>query len=739
MRKSITFLFVFISCCLGASAQVNLDSLWTVWKDTTQPDTTRLKAIHDLAWDGYIYSQPDSAFFFAQLQYDFAKNKGLKKRVAQALDVQGISFWIQGNYDSALDYYNRGLLIKEEMGNKKGIAVTLNNIGGIYVDQGDYATAMDYYFRSLTISEEIGYKPGIDGSLNNIGNTYYYQDDFASALNYYARSLAISEEIMNKKKISSSLNNIGLIYMHQGDSAFNAGNTVLSAEKYTSSMEYYTRSLTLKEEIGNKKGIANSLNNIGDLFYKQNDYATALDYTARSLAINEEIGDQYETASSLINIGKVYFEQGEYASAITYGIRALSISQEIGAVIHTRDAAFALYKAYEVMGRHRPALEMHKLYIATRDSIESEENQREVIRQEYKYEYEKQAITDSVAFAKEQAVSDAELEKSKIQQYALYGGMTLLLAFLLFVYNRYRVTRDQKLIIADQNEEITTALETLKVAQAQLVQSEKMASLGQLTAGIAHEINNPLNFISSSSHALVNDLEDLKKLNYKYREALFDSNISKEEILEFEKSVDIEYLQKALNEEIEGIKEGTRRTSEIVKGLRGFSHEDQVQMEPADIHNGIDVTLNLLHSRISENVRITKSYDQSIEKINCHIGQLNQVFMNLLVNALDAVGEKGEIMITTKRMDDNVMISVKDDGPGIPEEGKDKIFDPFFTTKEVGKGTGLGLSISHGIIKNHGGKIEVKSPPRRQAGPPACKEGEVNKGTEIVITIPIDR
>jgi len=341
-------------------------------------------------------------------------------------------------------------------------------------------------------------------------------------------------------------------------------------------------------------------------------------------------------------------------------------------------------------------------------------------------------LANSVAFAKEQKIKDAliqvkdmELEKSKIQKTALYGGMTLLLIILLYVYNRFRVTHEQKLIIAVQNEEITTAMETLRVAQSQLVQSEKMASLGQLTAGIAHEINNPLNFIFSSSHALSKDLEDLNELNVKYREALFEGSILSEEILEFEKSIDYEYLQKALKEEINGIKEGTRRTSKIVKGLRVFSYEDQVQMESDDIHIGIDVTLSLLHSRISENVRITKSYDQSIGEIKCHLGGLNQVFMNLLVNALDAI-------------DDKVMISVKDDGPGIPKEVQEKIFDPFFTTKKVGEGTGLGLSISHGIIENHGGIIEVKSPPAGQKGEEARPDPVGRgKGSEFVIELPI--
>ena len=725
MKKATICLTVFIGAILNVFCQVNVDSLMTIWNDTIQPDTTRLEAINNIAWDGYLYGQPDSAKFYAQLQYDFAKSKGLKKHMAKALNTQGAAFWIQSNYASAIDHYAHSLSINEEIGDKNSIANSLNNIGVVYLNQSNYASAIEYFTRSLAISEEIGDKIRIANSLNNIGLVYKNLGDYVNAIDYYSRSLTIQEEIMDKQGMAASLSNIGIIHDIQGN--------------HTNAIDFHIRSLIIREEIGDKKGIGISLNNIGLNFREQGDsafssgnevlsanmYDSALDYHTRSLAIKREIGFKNGIAGSLNNIGDIYYNKGNYDRAIKYNTRALNIAQEIGAEMHIKDIAHSLYKIYKDIGKSQPALEMYELYTVTKDSIESDETQREVIRQEYKYEYEKQALADSLAFAKEQAVSDANLEKSRIQQYALYGGLILLMAFLAFIYNRYRLTHDQKLIIADQNEEITTALETLKVAQAQLVQSEKMASLGQLTAGIAHEINNPLNFISSSSHALVNDLEDLKKLNFKYREALFDSTISKEEILEFEKSVDIEYLQKALKEEIDGIKEGTRRTSEIVKGLREFSQGDLVQMEPVDIHHGIDVTLNLLQSRISENVRITRNYDQSVEKIDCHIGQLNQVFMNLLVNALDAVGEEGEIEITTKNLENSIMISVKDDGPGIPEEILGKVFDPFFTTKEVGMGTGLGLSISHGIIENHGGRIEVNS-----------QEGE---GAEFLIYLPNNR
>jgi len=298
-------------------------------------------------------------------------------------------------------------------------------------------------------------------------------------------------------------------------------------------------------------------------------------------------------------------------------------------------------------------------------------------------------------------------------------GLLFILFILVIVRMRTRTLRKQREQLEDEVESRTI---DLKEAQTQLIQSEKMASLGQLTAGIAHEINNPVSFTRTSSFALDQDLKDIEQLIEKYRDFIQKNKLDTKEIEEFEKSIDFEFLLSEINQAIEDIKEGTKRTSEIVKGLREFSHIDHEKMEPEDIHQGMDATIGLLKSKFNPKIKITKSYERSIGLINCHIGQLNQVFLNLLINALYAVGPEGEIIITTSSEGDQVLISIEDNGKGIPEDIVNKIFDPFFTTKKIGEGTGLGLSISHGIIKNHGGTITVKS--------------SIEKGTVFEIRIP---
>ena len=771
MKRSIILLCIIIGNVLVAFAQVNLDSLWAVWNDASQPDTIRLKAIQNVAWKGFLHSKPDSAFRLAQAQYEFAKERGLKPFMAGALNTQGVSQHIQSNYDKAIHFYLASLEIRDEIDDKVGYSRTCNNIGLIYYRRRNYVNAFEYFNESLKIKEELGDKKGVASTLNNIGNIYLAQHNYPKANEYYLKSLRIIEDIDDKNVMGSAYNNVAIIYREQGDldkayeyhiknfeirkargddrmlaiSHYNIGDIKSDLGEYEEALKHYINSLEIARVVEDKHQVSVALDAAGLMNQYIGNNEEALKYHIESLEIAEEVGTKLDIANVLNNIGNVHYRFGNYSKAVEYSRKSLSIAQEIEDIATVQNASESLWKSYRALGQYSRSLEMHELYTKLKDSLSSEETTREILSQQFRYEYEEKSTADSVAFAKEQEVKDAlilardaQLEKSRIQQYALYGGIAFLLIFLLYVYNRFRVTTRQKSIIAEQNEEITTALETLRVAQAHLVQSEKMASLGQLTAGIAHEINNPLNFIQGNSAALSEDLGDIQKLIAKYREVILKDNLLADEMLIFEKEIDFKNLQKALYEEIEGIKEGTRRTTEIVKGLREFSHDDQVQMESVDIHHGIDVTLNLLKSRINENIRITKSYDQSIGEINCHAGQLNQVFMNLLVNALDAIGEKGEIEIITKNLEEKVMISVKDDGPGIPEEILRKVFDPFFTTKDVGKGTGLGLSISHGIIENHGGKIEVQSPSASQEDEiaPSRELSGQGGGVEVVIWLP---
>jgi signal transduction histidine kinase len=264
------------------------------------------------------------------------------------------------------------------------------------------------------------------------------------------------------------------------------------------------------------------------------------------------------------------------------------------------------------------------------------------------------------------------------------------------------------------NEELTTTLADLKNTQSQLVSVEKMASLGQLTAGIAHEINNPINFVSANVKPLKLDINDVLQLIEKYESVdPRNSEAKLKEIEEYKKEIDYDYLKKEMAELLSGIEEGAKRTTEIVKGLKNFSRLDESDLKTVNINEGIESTLVLLRNIIPDDTKVDVQLGD-IPKIECLPGKLNQVFMNLLNNAIYALnkaepGKEKKLIIKTFEQDEHVYVVIKDTGIGMTSEVKNKIFDPFFTTKDVGEGTGLGMSIVFKIIESHHAKIEIES------------------------------
>jgi signal transduction histidine kinase len=317
----------------------------------------------------------------------------------------------------------------------------------------------------------------------------------------------------------------------------------------------------------------------------------------------------------------------------------------------------------------------------------------------------------------------------KNNQIYLLATLTILVVVVVFLFLRaYRINKAAKLSLAEQKEKLETALEHLTQTQELLVQSEKMVSLGILTAGIAHEINNPINFVIAGINSLQKDFEDIIIVLTEINKLKFDDDNLAEEIKNIEKLKEKYSYKEAFEgiyETIDDIRLGANRTAEIVKGLRNFSRLDKDERSLYNIHEGIDASLLLLRNKYKLHIEIIKNYDEYLPDIECFSGKLNQVFMNIISNAIDAIDTtvNGKIIITTQKIDDKVSISIKDNGLGMTTEIKSKIFDPFFTTKKVGKGIGLGLAITFGIIEEHKGSINVISEPE--------------KGTEFLIMLPI--
>lgn len=452
-----------ILVCLPVSiaAQPNFpsevaDSLMNIWNDEKLPDTTRLKAMDQYAWDGYLFTDPDSAFHYAQKEIDFInarlngkkKNTHLLKIKSSAFNTQGASFHIRGNLARAVEYYTKCLKIKEEIGDKTGEASTLNNIGLIYKDQNDLDRALEYLKRCLEIEKSLKDTLGVGTTLGNIGSIYQSMEKNDVALDYHMRSLKILEPLGELRSRASSLSNIALIYQDDG--------------KLNLALKNLEKSMELRQQLGDQRAISSSLNLIGDNYRLQKNYTLALRYSHQSL----------------------------------------KLSEKIGATSQTMSAAKSLWKTYKNLGQYKESLKWHELFVKLQDSINSEENRQEVIRQEYEYEYEKQAALDSATYAQEQALinariakqnaesdkKDAELAAKVNQQYALFGGLALLIIFAGFMYNRFRITQKQKNIIELQkseaerqkgqieaaHREITDSIQYAKRIQGAILPPEKM-------------------------------------------------------------------------------------------------------------------------------------------------------------------------------------------------------------------------------------------------------------------------
>lgn len=253
----------------------------------------------------------------------------------------------------------------------------------------------------------------------------------------------------------------------------------------------------------------------------------------------------------------------------------------------------------------------------------------------------------------------------------------------------------------------------LKQMQSQLIQVEKMSSLGQLTAGIVHEINNPVNFVKGGIEMLDKNLRNMLELFEELKEADKEDKIIKRSIEVIKKDLDEElrFSYEIIPQIMQDVIFGTNRISEIVNGLRIFSRQGESTSSFVNVHELIDSALLILHNKTVQVTNLTKKYDPDIDEIECYPGLLNQVFVNIISNAIDAVDTNGHIEIETIDLGERILVKVIDNGVGIEDKNLKHIFEPFFTTKEVGKGTGIGLSISYSIIKKHGGSIEVLSKP----------------------------
>ncbi len=436
----------------------------TTFKEQVFYKTAKSKVLNLRGDQGRRRGDYEDALKFYTKSLEINKDLGIPKQIASSYNNIGIVHGIQANYDECKKYILKSLEIYEQENDVQGMANAFNNLGNIHYYQGDYKSAIEYWISSLKAKEEAGEKIGMANTLNNIGNIYLDLKDYENSISYYQRSMKIYKELEDDNGIGVCHFNLGNIYQEMGE-------TEKAIQSFNSSLEIHTNN-------ENKRGIADAINGLGTIYNDQGKIDKAKECFEKALALQEEIGGQKGVASAMNNLAIIYMQKGDYLTAAQLSEKSLGIGQKIKSLQRILDASETLWKVYRKLGKPMQALEMHELYTASKDSLMSEENRMEIVRQEIEYEYQKQSTADSIRSAEEARVKDAELHAEQaenrqkdLEMYFLFGVLALALIFGGFIYNRFRITNQQKDIIEEQKSQVDVAFQELEEKNKEILDS----------------------------------------------------------------------------------------------------------------------------------------------------------------------------------------------------------------------------------------------------------------------------
>lgn len=517
LNKAVFILLFFITGFESLSQ--NADSLHNVWNDNNRHDTIRLEAASMLVRK-FLFSDPPKAFAIAEEMFGFSKKTKYLSWQASSLALMGVACEVKGDFQKAGNYYNEWKNILEKTGERPKLAMAYNNIGNIYWKQGDLLTALDFYQKSLSIRLSLNDKTGMASSYNNIGLIFSNQKEHEKALDYYKKAEKIFEEINDKNNLISTYGNIGL--------------SLMKLKRHDEAMVYFQKSLKEAEEKKNKPGIAAAYNSIGTILTDKKEFDKAVEYFEKAIEINTSLGNFKSLASSYYNFGNLEINRSNYEKAkelcktgYDHAIKAKVLAEKM-------NNCECLYLAEKKSGRFNEALEYYELFSSYRDSIASEDRRKEVTRKEVRFEYEKKRTADSILFRAQKMTLQAEVEKQKAfaelehllsekkstqidslnkenyirnleiknkeselltaqkekklreteinlknqkleqekwQRYFLFAGLIMVVIFAVFIFNRFRITRKQRNVIAIQKKEVEHQKELIQEKNTEILDS----------------------------------------------------------------------------------------------------------------------------------------------------------------------------------------------------------------------------------------------------------------------------
>ena len=617
----------------------------------------------------------------------------------------GMFLGMQSKYDSSVYFYEKAIRIHERTGKTDRLGVFYSNIAIGYQQQSNFPMALQYQQKALKLYEEMGNREsGQAYTLVNMANTYTNMGDFDRAESAFLKSIELAKKVQ--------LNNVEL-YAYS-----NLASLYTDKERWQDSYEYAMKAAELGDKMGDQGIEGASLSKASTALVNMNQIEKAITLSQKAIALADSSSVPLTIHQAYSSMGYALMSQERWKEAIPFYERGVeSIKDADIYTLYIGLVTRQLSECYEKTGEYAKALDLYKMSTAITDSISRKENIRKATEQTMNFEFEKQALAA-------RAIQDAKDEIMHTRQVALIMGLALSLVIIAGAFFAYFGKKKANVLLLNQKKEIEDTLLKLKNTQSQLIQSEKMASLGELTAGIAHEIQNPLNFVNNFAE-VSNEMID---------EANQELAVGTEASVQLAKEILTDIRQN-----LEKINHHGKRADAIVKGMLQHSRTSTGQKELTDINALADEYLRLSYHGLrakdkSFSADFISALDPNLPKVEVISQDIGRVLLNLINNAFYAVSEKQKtptgldykpnVTVSTKNLGDRIEISVKDNGSGIPKEIKNKIFQPFFTTKPTGEGTGLGLSLSYDIItKGHGGDLLVETEP--------------GEGTAFIIQIPI--